>query len=93
MNQQEFNTLRQEVSELNNEIFELLVRRGKAVERLGDFKRSHDLPVYDPKREQQTLEALSCMSHDPYPLESIQNIYRAIFDASKDIQYLSRKHN
>lgn len=91
MNQQEFNKLRGEVSDLNTEIFELLVRRGEAVERLGDFKLAHGLPVYDPVREQQTLDAIEHLSHAPYPLESIQNIYKAIFNASKDIQHLARK--
>ena len=91
MNNQAFNSLRKEVSDLNLELLELLVKRGKAVEKLGDFKRSHSLPVFDPEREQQILEGLAHMEHTPYPLESIQSIYQAIFDASKDIQHLMRK--
>ena len=91
MNNQEFNSLRKEVSNLNLELLELLVKRGKAVEKLGDFKRSHGLPVFDPEREQQILDGIEHMEHAPYPLESIQSIYQAIFDASKDIQHLARK--
>lgn len=90
MNQQELNTLRQEVSDLNCEILELLVQRGEAVQKLGDYKRAHKLPVHDPKRESEILEEISTLHHEPYPIESIKSIYRAIFDAAKDIQYLQR---
>lgn len=90
MNQQELNTLRQEVSNLNCEILELLVQRGQAVQKLGDYKRTHQMPVHDPRREAEILNEISNMEHDPYPLESIQNIYQAIFNAAKDIQYLQR---
>ncbi len=90
MNQQELNTLRQEVSSLNCEILELLVQRGQAVQKLGDYKRTHQMPVHDPRREAEILNEISNMEHDPYPLESIQNIYQAIFNAAKDIQYLQR---
>lgn len=92
MNQQEMHTLRQEVSDLNCEILKLLVERGEAVQKLGDYKRAHKLPVYDPCREQQILDEISNMEHDPYPIESIKNIYQAIFDAAKDIQHLQRNN-
>lgn len=92
MNQQELNTLRQEVSNLNCEILELLVQRGQAVQKLGDYKRANQLPVHDPSREQEILEEISNMQHAPYPVESIHSIYRAIFDAAKDIQYLQRNN-
>lgn len=90
MNKHELNTLRQEVSDLNCEILKLLVERGEAVQKLGDYKRAHQMPIHDPKREEEILEEISNMQHAPYPLESIQEIYQAIFNAAKDIQYLQR---
>ncbi len=90
MNQQELNTLRQEVSNLNCEILELLVQRGQAVQKLGNYKRAHQMPLHDPRREAEILNEISNMEHDPYPIESIQNIYLAIFNAAKDIQHLQR---
>lgn len=79
-------TLRNEIDQLNKELLELLNKRAEIVKEIGKVKQKHGQPIYDPIREQNSLNALVKANQGPFPDEVIISIFKEIFNASKLLQ-------
>ena len=55
----ELNELRTEINAIDDEILGLFLRRMKVAGQVADYKREHNLPIYQPQREQEILESVS----------------------------------
>lgn len=78
--------LRKEIDECDNEIIRLLKRRMEISREIGVVKKENNLPLYDEKREQEVMKKLEGMSSGILSKETIDNIYKEILYASKDLQ-------
>ncbi len=47
---------RKKIDELDVEIVRLINQRAEAARAIGEIKRASDLPVYEPKREQEVFD-------------------------------------
>ena len=63
--------LRKEITEVDNEMAELFVRRMRLVSSVADYKMQNALPVLDPGREAQVLE----MGAARVPDEELRSYY------------------
>lgn len=93
-NMKEENTLehlRTELNSVNDEILDLLLKRGHIVEEIGAVKQKAGLPPYDPEREEKMLMNIKQKDTAPYQPIHVQRIFKTIFDASKEIQDINRK--
>ena len=52
----ELNELRNEINQIDEEILRLFLRRMDVAEQVADYKRAHDLPIYQPHREREILK-------------------------------------
>ena len=52
----ELNELRNEINQIDEEILRLFLRRMDVAEQVADYKRAHDLPIYQPQREREILK-------------------------------------
>ena len=52
----ELNELRNEINQIDEEILRLFLRRMDLAEQVADYKRAHDLPIYQPQREREILK-------------------------------------
>ena len=52
----ELNELRNEINQIDEEILRLFLRRMDVAEQVADYKRAHDLPIYQPQREREFLK-------------------------------------
>ena len=55
----ELNELRNEINRIDDEILELFLRRMDVAEQVADYKREHDLPIYQPHREREILKKVA----------------------------------
>ncbi len=78
--------LRKEIDECDSEIIRLLKRRMEISREIGKIKKENNLPLYDGKREEALMEKLKGMSSEILSKETIDNIYREILFASKELQ-------
>lgn len=78
--------LRKTIDELDDRIFELLVERHRLALRLGEVKREHGIPIYDPEREQSILDRLADRNDRRLNPAAILSIWREIFSASRQAQ-------
>jgi 3-deoxy-7-phosphoheptulonate synthase/chorismate mutase len=84
----ELRELRKTIDGLNQDLLALLQRRAEVVLRIGDLKRQQGLRCHDPGREREMLQALA-RGCEPFNGDEIEEIFRAVFRASLQLQIRS----
>jgi chorismate mutase len=75
------------IDELDRQIVDLLNRRTRVVEDIGRVKRSAEMPIYEPKREDQVFANIAQASADgPLTREAVRRIYERIIDEMRTVQ-------
>ena len=74
------------IDAVDRRIVDLLNERTRVVEEIGRVKRHSDLPIYEPKREEQVFANIT--GHNPGPLtpEAVRRIFERIIDEMRTIQ-------
>lgn len=74
--------LREDVDAINVAIVDLLKKRFKLVEEIGEIKKREGIDVFIPSREKEIIEKVIRIRGD-IPQESIEKIFRVIIEESK----------
>ena len=78
--------LRNNIDKVDDQIFDLILKRLDYVEKIGNIKREMNLPVYDKSREQIIIERLTEKLITKINPEEIKKIIDPIISISKDLQ-------
>lgn len=86
MTVQEIQKLRGELDEINDQLLHLLNRRASIAEQIGEIKKEHNIPLYDPEREQAIFAKM--VENNPGPLdnEAIEHLFKEIVKACLDLE-------
>ena len=76
------------IDDVDRRIVALLNERTAVVESIGRVKREAQLPVYEPKREEQVFANITSANHGPLTTQAVRGIFERIIDASRSIQRL-----
>lgn len=79
-----FTQLRDQISDNDVEIVELLNRRLRLVEQLWRHKAEHGVQIDDPDREERMLSLLTHANKGPLSPEALARLYREIVAVSKE---------
>jgi chorismate mutase-like protein len=71
---------------LDQRIVALLNERTQVVENIGRVKRSTDLPIYEPRREDQVFANISGCNQGPLSQDALRRIFERIIDEMRRIQ-------
>ena len=74
------------ISEIDQEMADLFVRRMRAAEQVARYKQEHDLPIFDGKRERELLEKGCARVEDPALRQHYARFLQNNMDVSKDYQ-------
>lgn len=88
---EDLSTSRQQINKLDQQLVKLLEERFNVVTRVSDYKRQHNLPVLDAKREQQVLTKVAALTNQTDLLPYLQEIYQEIMQRSREYQTKQRK--
>ena len=78
---------RVQIDDLDRRLVDLLNQRTRVVEDIGRVKRSANLPIYEPKREDQVFANISAASGDgPLTKEAVRRIFERIIDEMRMVQ-------
>jgi chorismate mutase len=82
---------RDEIDGIDLELLDLLNRRTRVVEQIGQMKESLDLPIYEPRREDDVFR--NVISHNGGPLtpDALQRIFERIIDEMRSLQKMRRQ--
>ena len=86
----EIEAARRRVNEIDDRLLELLSERMDLSRRLGAAKKSLNLPLYDPAREEAILARLGGRNAGRIAPSAITGVWREIFSASRHIQIPER---
>ncbi len=76
------------IDEVDLRILKLLNERTSIVEEIGRIKRTMDLPIYEPKREEDVFRNVTEHNGGPLPPEAVKRIFERIIDEMRTVQRL-----
>ncbi len=79
---------RQKIDELDEQIVRLISQRAEAAQAIGELKRTSDLPVYEPKREQAVFDHVRAVNPGPLDNAELLHVYERIIDVMRTLQKL-----
>jgi chorismate mutase-like protein len=71
---------------IDRRIVALLNERTQVVEEIGRVKRSTDLPIYEPRREDQVFANIAGSNTGPLHQDALRRIFERIIDEMRRIQ-------
>ncbi len=77
---------RERIDRVDLRLLELLNERTRVVEEIGNIKRSLDLPIYEPKREDQVFRNVIENNPGPLPPDAVKRIFERIIDEMRTVQ-------
>jgi chorismate mutase len=76
------------IDDVDRRIVALLNERTRVVEDIGRVKRQAQLPIYEPKREDQVFANITQSNCGPLTPEAVRRIFERIIDEMRTIQKL-----
>jgi chorismate mutase/prephenate dehydratase len=80
--------LRLEIDGLDTELLELLQRRARLAQRIGELKGG--APAYRPEREAQILRRVAAGARGPLPAEAATRVFREVISACRGLEQALR---
>jgi chorismate mutase len=81
---------RKRIDELDVEIVRLISQRAEAARAIGELKRVAELPVYEPRREQDVFDRVRAANPGPLPDAELLHVYERIIDVMRTLQRRDR---
>ncbi|MCQ2776214.1 MAG: chorismate mutase [Bacilli bacterium] len=76
---------RTEIEQVDDELIKLLIKRMELSKKIGEYKKSNGLSVYDPKREEE-LKNKNLLKVEEIYKSGYSEIFETILKVSKDFQ-------
>ena len=86
MNKKVIKELRNSIDKVDDQIFDLILKRFDYVEKIGNIKKEMNIPVEDKAREEIIIKRLSEKLSTKINYKEIKKIIGPIISISKDIQ-------
>ena len=77
---------RQQIDELDLRMLHLLNQRSGIVEQIGHIKQSAQMPIYEPKREDQVFENVTTHNAGPLSPGAVKRVFERIIDEMRKVQ-------
>ncbi len=74
------------IDDVDRRIVALLNERTRVVEEIGRVKREAQLPIYEPKREDQVFANVTGCNRGPLTPDALRRIFERIIDEMRKIQ-------
>jgi len=74
------------IDDVDRRIVELLNERTRVVENIGRVKRQAEMPIYEPKREDEVFANVTESNAGPLTEEAVRRIFERIIDEMRHIQ-------
>jgi chorismate mutase-like protein len=84
-------TYRDQIDSIDRELLDLLNRRTRVVEEIGQVKEAVQLPVYEPKREQDVFRNVVEHNQGPLAPDALKRIFERIIDEMRSLQRMRRE--
>lgn len=77
---------RQRIDEIDLQILDLLNQRTVVVESIGQIKRTMNMAIYEPKREDDVFRNVTGNNRGPLPAAAVRRVFERIIDEMRTVQ-------
>jgi chorismate mutase-like protein len=77
---------RRNIDRIDIQVLALLNERARVAEIIGTVKRDQNMPVYEPKREDQVYRNVLDNNHGPLPADAVRRIFERVIDEMRTLQ-------
>ena len=82
---EDLSTLRENINKIDNKIVELWKERMEICLFVAEYKKEHNLPIFDEKREKELLDRVIKMAGEDLT-DYCRDLYEKIMEISRDFQ-------
>jgi chorismate mutase-like protein len=79
---------RDRIDDLDRRILALLSERTRIVEEIGRVKQHLNLPIYEPKREDEVFDNVTGHNTGPLSADGVKRVFERIIDEMRNVQRL-----
>lgn len=79
-------SLRKRIDEIDKDLLRLLELRFQVVKEIGTYKKEHNLPILDEKREKEVLEMKKEQLINKANWPHFEALFKLIMNVSKDLE-------
>jgi chorismate mutase len=79
---------RDRIDDLDRRILALLNERTRVVEEIGRVKQHLDLPIYEPRRENEVFANVTGHNTGPLTPDGVKRVFERIIDEMRNVQRL-----
>lgn len=77
---------REQIDQVDLRILELLNERTSIAEEIGRIKKEAQLPIYEPRREDQVFHNVTSNNRGPLPDDAVRRVFERIIDEMRRVQ-------
>lgn len=77
---------REQIDEVDEQLVNLIAKRFEVVAKIGEYKKAHNLPVFNPAREEEVLRKVARWNPNDFYTAQIQHVYQTMMDEAKQIE-------
>jgi chorismate mutase len=77
---------RRQIDELDLRILALLNERAGIARHIGHIKQSAEMPIYEPRREEQVFENVTSRQTGPLSPDAVKRVFERIIDEMRKVQ-------
>jgi chorismate mutase-like protein len=77
---------REHIDDVDRRLVALLNERTAIVEKIGNIKKSAQMAVYEPKREDAVYSNIAAANRGPLPEDAMKRIFERIIDEMRKVQ-------
>ncbi len=78
--------LRKQIDVLELQTLDLLNRRALVAAQIGDVKKAAELPVYEPKREEEVFHNVTSNNRGPLSESAVRRLFERVIDEMRLLQ-------
>ena len=86
VNMEDLQSLRNGIDKVDEDIFRLFIKRMELCKGVADYKKLHNMPVFQGGREQQVIDHILSLTEKPELENGSAALFTTIMDISKILQ-------
>ena len=82
----DIDTIRKNINQLDDDLLRMFNQRAALALEIGEVKKQHGLPIYDPKREKLIFKRMQEKNNGPLDNAAIIRLFERVIDESRSLE-------
>lgn len=87
----DINDYREQIDQLDRDLLRIFNERAALALKIGEIKKTMEMPVYDPSREKRIFDAMTASNPGPLDDSAIVRLFERVIDESRTLERIKTK--